>query len=61
MRKFEVRDIGDYHYRQLLTLVRLGLVQAHIVVKSKTKIPWPQTLDRGDRKANGIPTGEAIN
>lgn len=61
MRKFEVREIGEYHYRQLLTLVRMGLAEAHIVVKNKTKIPWPQTLDCGDRKANVIPIGDAIN
>lgn len=61
MRRFEVRDVGDYHYRQLYTLVRLGFAEAHIVVKNKTKIPWPQSLDRGDRKANPIPIGQAIN
>lgn len=60
MWKFEVRDIGDYHYRQLLALVRLRLVEAHIVVRHG-KVPWPQAVDPTDRKAQSIPAGEPIN
>ncbi len=61
MWKFEVRDIGDFHYRQLLTLVRLGLADAHIVV-TRRKVDWPQTWDAVDRKARrGIPRGIPIN
>jgi hypothetical protein len=60
MWKFEVRDIGDCHYRQLRTLVRLRLAEAHIVVR-RSKVPWPQTVDTSDRQAQTIPIGETIN
>lgn len=61
MWKFEVRDIGDFHYRQLMTLVRLGMAEAHIVV-TRCKIEWPQTWDAVDRKARvGVPRGISIN
>ena len=62
MRKFEVDDIGDFHYRQLLTLVRLGMAEAHIVVR-RSKLVWPQTNDITERHSRGVgvPTGVAIN
>jgi hypothetical protein len=60
MWKFKVSEIGDLHYRQLRTLVKLGMTDAHIVVGA-TKIKWPQTMDPTDRGAKAVPQGEAIN
>ncbi|AOG01401.1 hypothetical protein BSY18_3385 [Blastomonas sp. RAC04] len=61
MRKFEVSDIGDFHYRQLQMLIKLGLAEAHIVVR-RCEGAWPRTSDVADRRAaGGVPTGEAIN
>lgn len=61
MWKFEVCDIGDFHYRQLKALVRHGLADAHIIV-TRLKVDWPQTWDAVDRKArSGVPRGVAIN
>lgn len=60
MWKFEVRDISDFHYRQLSMLVRFELAEAHIVVR-RCKGVWPQTRDITDRRAPGIPRGQAIN
>ncbi len=58
--KFEVRGIGEFHYRQLRLLVNMSWAEAHIVVQ-KRKLTWPQTADISDRKANAIPIGNAIN
>ena len=61
MRKFEVGEIGDFHYRQLLMLVRFGMAEAHIVVR-RCDLAWPQTNDVTDRRAAPrVPTGVAIN
>jgi hypothetical protein len=60
MRRYEVSEIGDFHYRQLLMLVRFGMAEAHIVVR-RCKGQWPQTNDVTDRRAQGVPTGVAIN
>lgn len=60
MQKFEVGEIGDFHYRQLLMLVRFGMAEAHIVVR-RSKLAWPQTNDVTDRRSRSVPTGVAIN
>lgn len=61
MRKFQVEDIGDFHYRQLMTLVKFGMAEAHIVV-TRCKVEWPQTWDAADRRSRGgIPRGVGIH
>jgi hypothetical protein len=61
MRKFEVSDISEFHYRQLQMLVKLGLAEAHIVVR-RCEGTWPQTNDVTNRHAPlSRPVGIAIN
>lgn len=42
MRRYDIRDITEQHYRALRLLLTLGVAEAHIVVRSKR--PWPPSI-----------------
>ena len=59
MRRFNVSDITEQHYRTLRLLLQLNLAEAHLVVRCHR--PWPPNISfsRGQRE-NSI-VGDAIN
>ncbi len=59
MRRYDVRDITDQHYRALRLLLATNQAEAHIVVSSKR--PWPPTLSYSRHQPATVITGEAIN
>jgi len=59
MRRYDVRDITEQHYRTLRLLLQLNLAEAHIVVKSQR--PWPPPISFSLRQRTTEVTGEAIN
>ena len=59
MRRYDVRDISENHYRALRLLLKLGQAEAHIVVRSKRA--WPPRIAYSARQRETVVTGEAIN
>lgn len=59
MRRFDVLDITEQHYRTLRLLIRLGVAEAHIVVKCGR--PWPLPISYSPREPAPNIRGDAIN
>ena len=59
MRRYDVRDITEQHYRTLRLLLQLNLAEAHIVVRSQR--PWPPPFSLSSRQRDSIIAGDAIN
>ncbi len=59
MRRYDVRDITENHYRALRLLLRLNQAEAHIVVKSKRT--WPPPVSFSPRQQDKQIFGDAIN
>lgn len=59
MRRYDVRDISEQHYRILRLLLNLNLAEAHIVVKSRH--PWPPPITLSPRQRERSISGDAIN
>ncbi|WP_029622937.1 hypothetical protein [Sphingomonas elodea] len=59
MRRYDVRDITDQHYRALRLLLATNQAEAHIVVRSKR--PWPPAISYSPRQPDTAIAGDAIN
>ena len=59
MRRYNVRDITEQHYRTLRLLLALGQAEAHIVVRCQR--PWPRTISFSPRQRETVIVGDAIN
>jgi hypothetical protein len=59
MRRYNVADITEQHYRALRLLLALGQAEAHIVVRSKRS--WPPPISFSPRQRETAISGEAIN
>lgn len=59
MRRYDVRDITENHYRVLRLLLMLNQAEAHIVVRSKR--PWPPRIAYSARQRESQIFGDAIN
>ncbi|AJP70705.1 hypothetical protein [Sphingomonas hengshuiensis] len=59
MRRYNVRDITDRHYRALRVLLATQQAEAHIVVRSKR--PWPSRIPLSPHENVGDVEGDAIN
>ena len=58
MRRYDVSDITEQHYRALRMLIVLGQAEAHIVVKAKH--PWPPPVSYSPRQRDTGIVGQAI-
>ena len=59
MRRYNVSDITEQHYRTLRLLLHLNLAEAHIVVRSQR--PWPPPISFSFRQRDIKIAGDAIN
>ena len=59
MRRFNVSNITEQHYRTLRLLLQLNLAEAHIVVKSQR--PWPPAVSFSLLQRDTSIAGDAIN
>lgn len=59
MRRYNVSDITEQHYRTLRLLLQLNLAEAHIVIKSQR--PWPPPISFSIRQRDIKIVGDAIN
>lgn len=59
MRRYDVRDISENHYRALRLLLKLNQAEAHIVVNSKRA--WPPPIAYSLRQQETTIIGDAIN
>lgn len=59
MRRYNVADITEQHYRVLRLLLALDQAEAHIVVRSKRA--WPPPISFSPRQSDNRIAGEAIN
>ena len=59
MRRYNVSDITEQHYRALRLLIVLGQAEAHVVVKASHS--WPPPISYSPRQRENRIAGEAIN
>lgn len=59
MRRYNVSDITEQHYRTLRLLLQLNLAEAYIVVRSRR--PWPPPISFSPRQRETTIAGDAIN
>lgn len=59
MRRFDVRDITEDHFRELRRLIHFKKAEAHIVVR--TKQAWPPTIAYSRRQDETVIVGDGIH
>lgn len=59
MRRFDVRDITEDHFRELRRLIHFKKAEAHIVVR--TKHAWPPTIAYSRRQEETVIVGDGIH
>lgn len=59
MRRFDIREVSEDHYRALRLLITLNMTEGHIVVRSG--IRWPPPLAFTSRQRALPNWGDAIN